>query len=232
MCFLALVCLLDQNVSFAQKIDTLRINESFVESPLVEVIAQLEKKYSIPFYYKKEWVEGKVNSTFDNELFAIALGELLDGTDLSFAIFNDNSVIIAPTNLLSKKFSQEYFIRKDNQQKYFEEENWPSNIEIINLGSAAQQMSDSELILETTIKDGMEGDLLVGALVRIKDLDLALSSNIEGKTIIQIPPGLHVFEISMLGYETLTVGVNLLNSAAWHIELLTEATELDGKSVV
>lgn len=228
ICFLVLVCLLDQNVSFAQQIDTLRISENFVESPLVEVIDQLEKKYNIPFYYKKEWVEGrKVNSKFDNELFVIALGELLKSTELSFAIFNNNSVIIAPTNLLSKEFSQEYFIRKDNQQKYFEEENWPSNIEIVNLGSATQQTNDSELTLETTIIDGMEGDLLVGALVRVKDLDLALSSNIEGKTIIQIPPGLHVLEISMLGYETLTVGVNLLNSATWNIELLTEATELD-----
>ena len=138
-----------------------------------------------------------------------------------------NSIIIAPESLLSKDFSQEYFIKKDLQQDFLDQDNWPSNIKILNFGTADQQSEDGEFTLNGNLKDGFENDPLAGATIFVRDLELAVSSDAYGKFEIKLPGGLHLFEIRMLGFESKIVGVNILSSSDWEIELLPEATELD-----
>lgn len=226
-CF-GIALMMQTSNSRAQILDTLRVTDQFLDMPLASVLKQIEQQYHVPFYFKEQWIiDKRVTATANNELLVGILSVMLDNHGLSFAVYGGNSVIIAPTDILSREFSQEYFIQKESQENFIQREGWPPNTQVINLGANDTNESDGELSIEATIRDGLEGDLLVGAVVVVKDLDVAVSSNSSGRFELQVPPGLHLVEISMLGYETKTVGLNLLSSSSWNIELLPEATELD-----
>jgi len=226
--FLGITCLFNQNISIAQKLDSIRISERFVETPLLEAFNHLENKYSVPFYFKKAWLpQDQLTLSFNEKTLAEVLDQLLKGTKMTYAIFMGNSVIIAPEHLLTKEFSQEYFIKKDLQQNFLNQENWPSNVEIINLGIADQQSADVEFTLKGILKDGFEKDPLAGAAIFVKDLEMAVSSDRNGEFELKLPRGLHLIEIRMLGFETKLAGINVLNTTNWDVELLPEATELD-----
>lgn len=217
-----------QTNSNAQSLDSVLITEQFDRETVEEVLLKLENRYQIPFYYKNSWLHPDTLSiSFENQPLPEVLSQLLINTNLSFAIFNDNSIIIAPESLLTREFSQEYFIKKDLQQDFLNQDNWPSNIEIVNLGNINQQNGDGELMISGTLKDGLENDPLAGAAIFVKDLEMAVSSDRNGEFELKLPGGLHLIEIRMLGFETKLVGINVLNTTNWDVELLPEATELD-----
>ncbi len=223
-----LVQLSNQITGDAQTLDNVLITEQVEKEIIEDVLLKLEKKYQIPLYYKKNWLPpDTITSSFDNQPLPEVLGQLLKNTDLSFTIFNDNSIIIAPESLLIREFSQEYFIKKDLQQDFLNQDNWPSNIEILNLGKVDQQSADGEFTLKGKLKDGLEDSPLVGATIIVRGLELAVSSDIREEFKLKLPGGLHLFEIRMLGFEPKIIGVNILSSANWEIDLLPEATELD-----
>lgn len=214
--------------SFAQGIDTLTISGNYQNANIEDILLDIEHIYHIPFYYKKKWLpQITISRSFTRSEFPIVLKQLLEGSNLSFAIYNNQSIIIAPESLITREFSQEYFIKKDLQQDFINQDNWPANIEIINLGKADQTSSDGEFVINGVVNDALEKDLVVGATIFVKDLDLAVSSDSNGKFILKLPGGLHLVEINMLGFEPKRIGVNLMGACSWNVDLLPEATELD-----
>ena len=226
MVIMGILCI--QLASSAQAIDTLLISGNYQEKYLEDILTEIENNYQIPFYYKKKWLpRSPITHSFSDVVLPQALRQLLENSDLSFAIYNNQSIIIAPESSISKEFSQEYYIKKDQQQDFNRQENWPLNITILNLGKNEVQSADGESLIMGVVKDALENDPLVGATILVKDLDIAVSSDANGKFSLKIPGGLHLFEIKMLGYEPNIVGVNLLGSTSWDVAMLSEATELD-----
>lgn len=214
--------------TFAQSVESVLITENFESKQIGELLLKLEEKYQIPFYYKLKWLPpDTVRYSFSEKSVPEVLIKVLKNTNLSFTIFNGNSIIIAPQAFLTKEFTQDYFIKKNQQQNFLNQDNWPPNIEILNLGIVDQQSSEEESIIKGILKDGIEGDLLSGATINVKDLKFAVSTDLNGKFELALPGGLHLIEIRMLGFESKIVGVNLLGTTDWEIEILPEATELD-----
>lgn len=221
-------CFLLKTTVSAQDLSSKKISEVFQNVELIVVFQQLENKYGIPFYYKNQWIPDTIISvTFEQTELADVLQTLLENTRLSILTFNDQSVIVAPSSLLSKEFSEDYFINKDKQENYLKENNLPVNLEIVNLGTNESTTTNDQFTISGILSDGMDGETLVGATILVKDLDMALNTDKNGKFLLSMPRGLHVLEIRMVGFDTKTVGINLLNSAIWNVELLPEATELD-----
>ena len=142
-------------------------------------------------------------------------------------MIGDRAIVVAPARLLSRAYSQDYFIRKQNQQNFNRQTGWPEHVEVVVLGSEEDRTTEEEIQVEVSVVDGLEGDNLIGATIQVKGIDVAGTSNSEGKVQLLLPDGLHLVEVSMLGYETLMIGVNLKGSSSWEIELLPEAKELD-----
>lgn len=219
---------LKYNALQAQDLQEVTISKDYTGTKLSEILLDVEQVYQIPFYYKDFWIpDTLVNMENDEIPVALFLHRLLSNTGLSFAILNDHSVIIAPESLLSREFSETYFVNKDRQQSFIAEDNWPSNLPIINLGESENQTTNDEFRISGYLTDELDGDTLAGATILLKDLDLAYTSDKHGFFYFTIPGGLHLCEIRMIGYETKVLGINLLSSATWNAQLLEEATQLD-----
>jgi len=195
---------------------------------LKEILLTIEQKYQVPFYYKQSWIPDTTLSVgFDDEPIVDAVHRLIDGTNLAIAIFDQRVLIIAPAPQLSKEFSVNYFMNQARQNEYLRDENLPANLAIINLGKEEEGGNNEGFEISGRLTDELDGEQLAGASIYIRDLDLAASSDTNGRFSITLPSGLHLCEIRMVGYDEKVVGINILNSADWNISLLPEATELD-----
>lgn len=87
-----------------------------------------------------------------------------------------------------------------------------------------------------TVIDGDFGDPLIGANVVLKGTLLGTSTDLEGRfRIDDIPTGIQTFEVSYIGFQTLTIeGVEILEDEITRLDitLQTEAFELEGEVVV
>jgi hypothetical protein len=228
ICLLVILLAVSSKTITAQDLPSKQISAHFENIELRDVFQQLENSYGIPFYFKNQWMpDTLVTITFDQTALALALKNLLENTHLSFAIYHNQAVIIAPSSLLSKDFSEEYFINKDKQQNYMKEDNLPANLEIVNLGKNETVSTTGQFTIAGNLIDGLDGETLAGASILVKDLDMAHTTDPNGRFLLHLPRGLHVCEIRMVGYDIKTIGINVLNSSTWNIELLPEATELD-----
>ena len=214
--------------SHAQILDTLRISKSFTNTPLNQVLGQLESSYQFPIYVKQSWLSDKqVNIGFSDELLPQVLDKLLREHGLAFAILNRNSVIIAPERQLSREFSQAYLVQRANQQRFMNEQAWPASTEFIELGEKSPDSENAIHTVRATLYDGLDNSTIVGAIMHVKDLDMTATSDQNGGISLDIPSGLHMVEITMLGYDSKIFGLTMTNDADWEIDLLPEATELD-----
>lgn len=87
-----------------------------------------------------------------------------------------------------------------------------------------------------TVIDGDFGDPLIGANVLLKGTLIGTSTDLEGRfRIDNIPVGVQTFEVSYIGFQTLTIeGVDILDGEATRLDitLSSQAFELDGEVVV
>ena len=87
------------------------VDETYENTPFPDLLNDIENKYHVPLYYKTEWLPDTVYSmSISNKSIPEAIEEILKYTSLTFAIFNNNSIIIAPESLLSREFSANYLL--------------------------------------------------------------------------------------------------------------------------
>jgi hypothetical protein len=216
------------NPVYSQNVQSISVTENYIFSPLKNILLDLESTYRIPFYYKGAWIpEDTLNFEFQETPLSEVMNSILANTQLSFAILNGRSIIIAQESRLKKELSEEYFIDKDRRREYYNNETLPANLEIINLGkSDARELTENHTITGT-VTDQLRGDSLTGASIFLKDLDIAFITDINGRFRFYLSGGTHLIEFRMVGYETKIMAVNLLGSVDWSVQLLPEATELD-----
>ncbi|MDZ7606729.1 MAG: hypothetical protein U5K79_14330 [Cyclobacteriaceae bacterium] len=75
------------------------------------------------------------SGNFEDQTIPTILSGILAANDLSFAVYRNSSIIIAPSDLLSKEFNLEYYRMKDLQNSFLAEVNNRSNVENLQLGS-------------------------------------------------------------------------------------------------
>jgi hypothetical protein len=93
--FFAIVCSLPNAKAQAQGTTPVSITAAYTSKPLQEVIADLESRYPLRFFYKNEWVaNGKVTATLSNEPMDRALEKILSGTGLSFILYDHQTIVL------------------------------------------------------------------------------------------------------------------------------------------
>ncbi len=212
----------------AQHTDSTRITVQFDGQSLEQIFSILEEKSQISVFYKSSWLTGMTYSgNFEDQTILSILSEILAANDLSFAVYRNSPIIIAPSELLSKEFNLEYYRMKDLQNSYLAEMNNRTNVENLQLGSRDSGTSPDGYRINGVVIDKLEGQRLTGVTVIIKDQYLAISTNATGEFEITLTEGYHLAEVRMVGYDSRTFSLNILGPSEWNIELLPEATKLD-----
>ena len=86
--------------------------------------------------------------------------------------------------------------------------------------------STEKFTLSGQIRDGENGEDLIGSTVFIKELKTGVAANIYGFYSITIPKGSYTVEYSFLGYQTVTKKVELTQNLKIDVELPSSATKL------
>lgn len=77
------------------------------------------------------------------------------------------------------------------------------------------------------IKDGKNGESLIGATVSKMGTNIGTYANEYGFFSLALPKGVHVIEVSLIGYQTFTFSIDLQKSISKTFELSEEGKDLD-----
>ncbi|MCG6958810.1 TonB-dependent receptor [bacterium BMS3Abin03] len=83
-----------------------------------------------------------------------------------------------------------------------------------------------------TISDKITNEVLPGANAIIKGTSLGAATNLDGKFVIKnVPVGSQVLEISYIGYQSITVNINVVEGKTLEEEFYLEYQSIEGKTV-
>lgn len=97
-----------------------------------------------------------------------------------------------------------------------------------NYSSKSEMEMSEKVILSGYIKDAIDGEVLINAVVRVKDLNLGAKTNSYGFYSISLPKGKYTFQISYVGYEVVSKEIDLESNTKLDVQLKSK----DSKEVV
>jgi hypothetical protein len=180
------------------------------------VFLKLEEQTGVDFFYQSSWIpDRRFSGQFENEPLGEVLEAVLKNGNLSFTLFYDQTIIVAPYEVLGQEFSNEYFLSQARERSG----EVLDNVSRIILGDSGSKKVDGIPLIQGIIADQYNGEEVIGGTVYIRALNLAAITDIEGKFELQIPLGVHEVELSSIGYESLTLEIEVFGDDQWSIEL-------------
>ena len=76
------------------------------------------------------------------------------------------------------------------------------------------------------VKDGENGEELIGATVVVKELGTGTITNVYGFYAVSMPAGTYTVQYSFIGYQTVEQTFELKQNTEWNVELPGAATQM------
>ncbi len=203
--FVAVLFILMNSFAFAQKMNEIRINESFQNQPLEAFLITLHDKYGITVFYRKSWVEKyTITKTFEDTPLIQALNNVFYNHDLTFNFFQDNAIVI---------FKKELDIRS----------RYDDDAQLLIVGDPLNVGRYKTATLKGRVLDGKTGETLAGAVVYDSKTEKGASTNVNGEFQMEMPVGDHRLRISFVGFENSNIKVRLIEDGNADFELFEES---------
>jgi hypothetical protein len=218
-----IILVLIKTSAHSQSVLSMIVDETEEGKSLAPFLTDIEKKTGVRFYFLPEWIdnisftEGNVGGSL-----SAALDELFLGTDLSYVIINENTIVIVkdPTQTLERnKVLQE---ANRGQRK----------IDKLIIGYEAKSSPKKRILFSGRVIDGKSKDPLIGANITVRDLKIGTVTNQEGKFELFLTPGFHAISYSYVNFEEKIVDLEIYSDGELNIELEETPTLLDEIVVV
>ncbi|MBN1184770.1 MAG: TonB-dependent receptor [Bacteroidales bacterium] len=204
---LSLVDLLSQTV-----LDN-RVNINYTGYKLTDFFDQMEKEYSIRFYFKEDWIEEAViPKVSDGVTIRSILEYTLDSYKLSHIDLQQNNIILIPADYT-------YFI--SNEKVDF----------ILRIGNPVEKGKYIRNKIEGYVYDGKTGEALVGVTVIDKKTNRQTLSGENGYYSLSLPGGITQIEFQFFGLETKCIDVEVLSHGKLDIELMEAPISLSSVTI-
>ncbi len=222
--FLPLIILvLIKTSAHSQSVLSAIVDETEKGKSLTPFLIDIEKKTGVRFYFLPEWIdnisftEGNVGGSL-----SAALDELFLGTDLSYVVINENTVVIVkdPTQTLERNTVLQEASR--GQRK----------IDKLVIGTEVKSNPKKRILFSGAVLDGKSKDPLIGANITVRDLKIGAVTNQEGKFELFLTPGFHAISYSYVNFEEKIVDLEIYSDGELNIELEETPTLLDEIVVV
>ena len=201
-------------IGFAQNGYEIRITATYQNQPLEDFLTDLHEKYGLNVFYKKSWVEPyTITRTFENTPLIQALNNLFLNHDLTFNLFQDNSVIIFRKAL-------------DTRSRFDEGSNLLIIGDPLNLGRY------KTATLKGRVLDGKTGETLAGAVVFNTKTEKGTSTNVNGEFQMEMPSGDYQLRISFVGFENSNPRIRLIEDGSVDFELYEESHSIGEVTVL
>ncbi|NQU51070.1 MAG: carboxypeptidase-like regulatory domain-containing protein [Bacteroidetes bacterium] len=193
---------------------SIQLNESYQNQPLKDFVITLQEKYGIKVFYKEQWIEPyTISKTFQNTPLEQALNNLFFEHDLTYTIFQDNTIVI--------------FRRISDARSRFDTQNQMLIIgDPMNIGRYKTAKMKGKVI------DGKTGEFLVGAVVFNNKLEKGSTTNSRGEFEFELPTGEHQLQFSFVGFQNTTLKVKLIEDGFAEFEIFEETHQIGEVTVL
>jgi hypothetical protein len=210
--FFVLLCIFSN--SRAQLAENVLISGSYNEK-CTDFFREIGNRYNIRFYYKSEWFSGlRVNQTYENITLEKVLGDMLVESPYTFLQMPSNVVVFLPKDEVKAVLGQSSY-----------ESSETGNIQVIGKQEDIGKVKRPEI--KGTIKDGKNGDPIIGAVIAVQNGNYGSTSDARGNYSLGLTPGLYTLIFSSIGYEQKTYSVKLIGNGNLNVELFESSVKLE-----
>ena len=229
--------------SFAQ--ETSAVSGSYSNTPLEDVILDLEKKSGYRFFFLKDWVDkDSITSTFNNKSISLVLDELLEGTTLNYHLLEDEKRIVLLENTVVYDELPLYFFGKDSLASstetvrvarnappptFFNEDVRQTRKEygVAKVGKADVAKLKSAYILKGKAVNARTGEVIEDLAIRVKGTNLLGVTNAQGNFELELPAGYNVLSIRAMGIAATEREVIMYSDGSLNLVLEEGLQQLD-----
>ncbi|MEZ7977919.1 MAG: carboxypeptidase-like regulatory domain-containing protein, partial [Flavobacteriales bacterium] len=86
--------------------------------------------------------------------------------------------------------------------------------------------------LSGRVRNAVTGEYILGAYVIIENNTSGVSTNLYGFYSLSLPEGEHSIKYSFIGFESLTVNVNMTESRVKDVDLVPQTVEIKGAYII
>ncbi len=224
--WVALGCSLFLCISLsAQAALDLRINANIKDQPIATVLEAIEGRHPVRFFFKPEELPTRnITTTFTETRLEDALKEMLSGTPVSFFLYRDGAVIIAPEWMINEVFSANYY--KALEESISSPETQEEEQKEITIGDIAQLRPSGKATVNGKVTDAESGEPIIGATILWTELGSGTATDADGSFIAELPTGKLEMKVQYVGYQDMVRQVTVLSDGTLNIKLNTEAVNL------
>jgi TonB-dependent Receptor Plug Domain len=222
-----LFCCWAKSALIAQgRLDTLKITYQADNQPLIGVLNALEPLLNVQIYARPEQLANQyVTIRAQQQPATAVLKEVLLRTRLAPVYYRDYAIILLPDNLVSTKFTPEYYQTRSIAQ---ETPNVPTNDnEVWNIGSTDNIAPTGRATIRINITDAATREPLTGAVVKWPNLpNTGLKTDATGSGELEVPTGVQPISVEMLGYLSKEGILRVWNNGVLNISLVNQPNTL------
>jgi len=224
---LYLVFLLSIHLSFAQS-DKLDI--SFNNSTLKEAIIQLEQKTNYSFFFIDEWFEDiTITKSYKNKPLQFILSELLQDSSINFFAYKNN-IILTKNSTIYSKLPEDFFKENTTVKNTSNDALFYNEFDNKNLQTVGKQNPNNQkqnYILKGRAINEDNGNPIEGLIISIKNTDIRITTNKNGRFSLKVPSGSVVLETKLLGFDDTIKELLIYGNGSVKLQVPEAAEQLD-----
>lgn len=196
-------------------IEKITFDQDYTETPLPEVLQNLEFKNGVQFFYKNDWgIDAFLLNGKKGEDALININDLLKTYGYSLIEYKDLFVIVNQEGLESYQYE-------------FWEENDINLDQYKIIGSGKPENSNLPVLIKGKIIDAAEGEPLIGASIQVLESSQGVVTDIDGNFELPLIPGKYKLMAQYAGYEAQSIPVQVINEGELDVELFNQTLKLE-----
>ena len=219
--------LLAINGLLAQSQDQSTYTINYQDQPLVEVLADLESRYGLYFYYDEKFpIDKKVTTTLEKVDLPTAILSILNDANLSFEQYDAQSIILGEATKLGNQYNQDFYQARQSERERLALGVNENRQTVFTVGDAGNPSPSGRVKVKGFINDDKTGETLIGATLMIAKTGQGTVSDETGQYELELPIGEHQITISSIGYEDIETTLQVYSDDGLDLKLTKEAVQL------
>lgn len=216
-----------------------KLNLSFADATIKEVLLEVERQTAYRFYFVESWLpEKRVSGKFEDVEVEELLQQLLDNTLLNFYV-HKNRIILTRNNIIYDELPENFFgnetqIAATPEEEgaynpvFYEDVEAPEqrNIETITIGRAERSTGKSRLNLSGIVTSAEDGNPIPNLAISVRDREIGTVTDSRGYYSLNLPPGVNIIETRSFGSEDVIKRVVIYNDGQLNLSLREDFEQL------
>ncbi|QHT67681.1 TonB-dependent receptor [Rhodocytophaga rosea] len=219
--------------AIAQDTPQVYITGNYQNQPLQEVLADIEQKHPVRFFYQENWISGiRVQARFDKELLSSALQKILANTGLTFLSYDAYSVVLLrDTNaqVINRRDTTDIQIQSDTVTQSAATTPQPAG------RTAGRRFgpdkSGVKVRISGYVREKSTAEPVLSATIYVQELKTGTVTDARGFYALVVPSGTYTITYNFIGYQQEKKELTLKTSQTIHVELTDQSIQMNEVTV-